>query len=76
MAARRGLPHEAAARDTERHDAERRRFIHRHFGCDIDDPCLYTMQLDSAALSLDEIVGLILHVVAWRARTPVETSPV
>jgi len=66
VARRRGLEVQAAARETERHDAERRRYIHHHFGCDANDPGLYTLQINTGFLSVEEAAAVVLQVVDWR----------
>ncbi len=67
VAERRGLELSTALHDTERHDAERKRYMQHHFGCDPNDPGLYTLQLDTGYLTLEEATRLILEVVAWRS---------
>ncbi len=67
VAERRGLELAAALHDAERHDAERKRYMQHHFGCDPNDPGLYTLQLDTGYLTLEEATRLILQVVAWRS---------
>lgn len=77
VAARRGLEPQAAARETERHDAERRRYMKHHFGCDANDPGLYHLQLSTGFLSVEHAAALILQVIAWRetaAPQPAEAS--
>ncbi len=46
-------------------DAARRRYVHRLYRVDIDDPALYHLQLDSTVLPLDTCAELI--VTAYRA---------
>ncbi len=71
IAARKGFDLEAAARETERLDAERRRYIHHHFGCDANDAGLYHLQLSTGALTVQQCVAIVLQVVDWReACTP------
>ncbi len=66
IARRKGLSAPLAARETERHDAERKRYIHHHFGCDANDPGLYTLQLNTGFLTIDEAASIVLQVVGWR----------
>ena len=70
IAERKGLDPAAAARDIERHDAERRRYIHHHFDCDANDPRLYHLQVDTGFFTLDEATHLIMQAVAWHEATP------
>lgn len=72
VAERRGLDPATAARETERHDAERRRYIHHHFGCDANDAGLYALQINTGVFTPEEAASLILQAVAWRAAAPVE----
>lgn len=76
VARRKGLDAHTAARDTERHDAERRRYIHHHFGCDANDPALYHLQLNTGCLTLQQATSLILQVVAWRETPEPVAAPV
>lgn len=48
-------------------DRARAHYVRRLYRCDIDDPALYHLQIDSTALPLDAAVGLI--VSAYRALT-------
>ncbi len=66
VARRKGLSLALAARETERHDSERKRYIHHHFGCDANDPGLYTLQLNTGFLTTDEAATIVLQVVDWR----------
>ncbi len=66
VAKRRALDVHAAARETERHDTERKRYTHHHFGCDANDPGLYTLQLNTGFLSVQEAAAVVLQVVDWR----------
>lgn len=70
VARRRGLDLQTAAAETARHDAERRRYIRHHFGCDAHDPGLYTLQLNTGFLTVEQAAGIVLQVVAWREATP------
>lgn len=74
IAERKGLAVTAAARDVERHDAERRRYIQHHFGCDANDPHLYNLQVDTGFFTLDEATHLILQAVAWHEASPAPVS--
>jgi Cytidylate kinase-like family len=47
-------------------DRARAQYVRRLYGCDIDDPELYHLQIDSTALPVDVSVGLI--VAAYRGR--------
>ncbi len=67
---RKGLDLAAAGREVERHDAERKRYINPHFGCDANDPRLYNLQVDTGFFSLDEATHLILQGVVWRQAAP------
>ncbi len=66
VAKRRNLDLETAARETERHDTERKRYTHHHFGCDANDPGLYTLQLNTGFLSVQEAAAVVLQVIDWR----------
>jgi cytidylate kinase len=56
-----------ATRETEHRDAERGRYLRHHFSCDVDDPVLYGLQLNTGVLSLDHAAALILRMIHWRA---------
>jgi cytidylate kinase len=49
-------------------DRERRSFIKKQFGRDIDDPCLYDVVINTAGLTTTEVVSMIWH--ATRIRHP------
>jgi cytidylate kinase len=66
VAARRGLTLEAAERETESRDTERRRYIRHHYGCDVGDARLYAMHLDTSVLTLEEAARLVVQIVTWR----------
>jgi cytidylate kinase len=65
-------PQEAARRRTTV-DAARAEYVRRLYGCDIDDPVLYHLHVDSTVLSVDTCVNLIsaaFEDVHARAATP------
>ncbi len=70
IAQRKGIQPAEAAREIERHDTERKRYIQHHFECDANDPRLYHLQLDTSFFTLDEATHLILQAVAWRQASP------
>jgi cytidylate kinase len=70
VAERKRLDAAVAAREIERHDAERKRYIQHHFGCDANDPRLYNLQVDTGFFTLDEATHLILQAVAWHEASP------
>jgi cytidylate kinase len=64
VASRAGIDPSAATAETERRDAHRARYLKHHFGCDNNDPTLYSVQFNTARLSTDAIVAAIATLVA------------
>lgn len=67
VAERMGLSRSDAESHTRRTDDQRRRYIRHHFGCELGDPELYDLQLNTATLTMEESADLILEVVRRRA---------
>jgi cytidylate kinase len=55
-----GVSPDEAARRQATVDAARAEYVRRLYGCDINDPALYHLHLDSTALSVDTCVDLIV----------------
>lgn len=68
VAGRRGLDPQSAAREAERYDAERKRYIQHHFGCDANDPGLYHLQLNTGFLTVEQAAAIVLQVIDWRGK--------
>jgi hypothetical protein len=67
-----GVSEPEATRRLHTVDGARAEYVHRLYGCDIDDPELYHLHLDSTTISLDTCVDLILGAyedVQVRARS-------
>jgi hypothetical protein len=56
----------AATTFVGKEDAGRRRYIRKYFGKDIDDPLLYTLLLNTDALTYDQATEIIGHAVMNR----------
>jgi cytidylate kinase len=65
----RGVGVEDAARQIDGEDAERRQFVHHHFGIDPDDACLYDLVLNTGTLAMETAVELAAE--ALRRQFPV-----
>ncbi|HET9982649.1 MAG TPA: cytidylate kinase-like family protein [Longimicrobiales bacterium] len=63
VAERSGRPLAEAENQTRRTDAQRRRYIRHHFGCEPADPDLYDLQINTGSIGLDEAADLIHRVV-------------
>lgn len=59
IAARQGMDVEAATDETNRRDADRARYLRHHFGRDNNDPMLYSVQFNTAQLTVEEIAEAI-----------------
>jgi hypothetical protein len=67
VAARTGAsPHEASA-DVRHRDADRRHYLTRYYHVDAGDATLYDLQINTATLSLDAAVRIVLAVVQGAA---------
>ena len=66
------LDRETAERGLRQTDRAHAEYIRRFYGVDIDDPALYHLVIDSTAISLDGVVGLI--AAAARSLVP-ERAP-
>lgn len=62
-----GVELDVAAARLPEVDAARAQYVKRLYGCDIDDPRLYDVQLDSTALSVETCVAIV--VTAYRGLT-------
>ena len=60
-----GVVADTARRRAPAVDRARAAYVHGLYGCGIDDPALYHLQLDSTALPLEACVELVL--AAWTA---------
>jgi cytidylate kinase len=79
VAERMGLPLPEAEGQTRRTDAQRRRYIRHHFGCEPTDPDLYDLQINTGSIGLEEAADLIYRVVmrhgAAGTATPASSVP-
>ena len=63
VAARTGQPQHEAAADVRHRDADRRHYLERYYRKDANDPCLYDLQVNSASISLEAAVRLVVLLV-------------
>jgi cytidylate kinase len=60
---------EEAAHLVKRRDHEQARLVRDFFDCDVEDPTLYDLVIDSSEVPMDEAAAQVFDLVADRART-------
>ena len=63
VAKRTGQPVEEAGADVRHRDADRRHYLERYYHKDTNDPCLYDLQINSAAIALEVAAQLVVRLV-------------
>lgn len=66
--ARLGISSEEAVEEAARRDEERRAYVRHHYGRDPDDPSLYHLVVDTAAVPLPALADLVVTLVRARER--------
>jgi cytidylate kinase len=68
-----GIDAEAAREKISRYDGNRREFIKKYFGADLEDPIYYDMTINTAHISYESATNMIIRAVSLKDRT---TNPV
>jgi cytidylate kinase len=61
--ARHKITAEAARQYIRKEDAARKRYVQKHFGCDIEDPLLYHLVINTDWLSIEEAADLVARLL-------------
>lgn len=69
LQARHGWDAARARAEAERADADRREYLRRYFQSDLNDPLLYDLQVNTARLTVEQVVELITSVARARHAT-------
>ncbi|MDQ3809214.1 MAG: cytidylate kinase-like family protein [Chloroflexota bacterium] len=67
VAARTGTPLHQAAADVRHRDADRRHYLERYYKSNVNDPCLYDIQINTATVSLERAARLVVSLVVGEA---------
>jgi cytidylate kinase len=68
IASRMNLDDSTARVETEKRDKDRARYLRHHFDCDNSDPILYSVQFNTAQLSVPSVARAIFELVRPTAR--------
>ncbi|MBN1851947.1 MAG: cytidylate kinase-like family protein [Pirellulales bacterium] len=66
MVEQKAISPQDAAKDIDERDRGRREFLKRYFHCDVDDPHLYDITINTERLDENQAVELILHLIQLR----------
>jgi len=57
------IPVPEARAQTIRLDAERVRYVRHHFRCELNEPQLYDLQVNTGAIAVEEAAGIVLGII-------------
>jgi cytidylate kinase len=63
VARRSGISRQQAAAEVRRRDADRQQYLQRYYRSDVNDPCGYDLQINTATIPLEAAARLVLGVV-------------